>query len=401
MGKSGSPILIEDGTVVGIYGNGFIMPTGLFASHICCVAGHKSIVSEKGFQFETIEKGVRLFKEITAPPAFGKTTVQLPLILKDRLSEDHIVYVSGPTRLVDEEIDKVLREKHNEVYKLKRKLSTVRNGTFAIVSHQALAKHLVNTPETFKKGKITFIIDESHVRDCYSILLRSILVTQYNRSSNVSVIFMTATPTIEEIVKHMLSRYEIRDIPVELKASGSLKFAINQSLEGLNELGHRNRVLVFLPTINMVENLTIDYKSKGYNTIGISRKNFEDVKIKLKTTKFDLILTTDISEVGANFDIDVVINTCERNEPTLISEERVELKTTSINLASYNQRRGRVGRTRKGVHIFQKGWVPGDEVDSVCWIEAQMLIESARTSINPQESRFFRALDGTYKLSTA
>ncbi len=347
-GHSGSPIYTYNGTTwlpVGIYGSGWEAAwSGLgFVSSIAATE-NTGPAPAKAHQIDT-SPGVEW---INIHPGGGKTRVIARNYFKKAILTGKSVVLLAPTRVVANEASAALKDQ-GAVY---GKANHMRD----IMCHATYLKHVMKgNPAMYS----LYIFDEAHYQDAASIALRAVLTTWAN-ANLCKVVFMTATPPSPISTAYNLdsrdarnSNHPITDIPLgdnDVK-NGEPTQAFISGLKG--------RTVVFVSSRQEADTLAIRYKG-----LSLHSKNYSSNHVSVPN--HNIIVTTDISELGANYDVDNCVDLGKRNVPMCDSDSSgqpsVTVRTVNAPTASIIQRRGRVGRSKPGNYYHFTDVTPCDDL---------------------------------------
>lgn len=229
------------------------------------------------------------------------------------------------------------------------------------------------------------IMDECHFLDPMSIAARGIM--EYENSHNgVSITYLSATPPGSEGCPETNYVVHNKTMPTLLHQGKPnpkwLKYATE--LDG--------NCLIFVPSKHIGEAIIRNFS----NSILLSRATFETNYPKITDPNPRYIFTTDISEMGANYDVDHVLDCQTSYKPTLAFGE-VHLQELPTTIASHIQRRGRVGRTKEGTYHSPNS-AHGSASQYACWVEAQIIMDNLEQVVSPmpEEAEYFNTW-GTYR----
>ncbi|MCE7772616.1 hypothetical protein DYY90_00085, partial [Pseudomonas aeruginosa] len=140
----------------------------------------------------------------------------------------------------------------------------------------------------------------------------------------------------------------------------------------------------FVPSIKSGNDIANRLRTNGKRVIQLSRKTFDTEYQKTKNNDWDYVVTTDISEMGANFRADRVIDPRRCLKPVILKDgpERVILAgPMPVTVASAAQRRGRIGRNhnKEGDQYIYMGQPLNNDEDHAHWTEAKMLLDNINT----------------------
>nr|WAB23641.1 polyprotein [Bukalasa bat virus] len=367
-GTSGSPVISKEGEVVGLYGNGVI-----HGDTYCSSIAQASEVEEIP-QPKTIEGDGWMAKGrltiIDAHPGSGKTHRILPSLVKRCVERKLRTLVLAPTRIVIKEMERALRGL--DVSYHSSAVSTKTPGSLVDVMCHAtfVTRKLVHMPQ---KNYEVIIMDEAHWTDPSSIAARG-YITSRCEDNRCAVVLMTATPPgVDDPWADSNEKIEDQEkmIPDD---------QWKQGYEWITEF--EGRTAWFVPSYNAAIKISKSLKERGKKTLVLTSKTFHDNYPKIKEEQPDFILTTDISEMGANLDVERVIDPRTTLKP-VEKGASVEISgEMQITPASAAQRRGRVGRTKgkKAEYVYQ-GEVESDDSVLVCWKEAQMLLDNMDSKV--------------------
>nr|NP_740264.1 non-structural protein 3 [Modoc virus] len=391
-GSSGSPVINANGEVVGLYGNG-VLHGDTYCSSIAQTTKELPVDKPKVVKGDGwLSKG--RISIVDAHPGSGKTHRILPELVRRALSRKLRTLVLAPTRIVVKEMESALRGLDVSFHS--SAVSHKNPGSLADVMCHAtyVNRKLIHMPQ---KNYEVIIMDEAHWTDPSSIAARG-FITSLCEAKRCAVVLMTATPPgVEDPWAE--SNEKINDVE-KVIPDGPWK----QGHEWITE--YEGRTAWFVPSLNTANSMAKVLRGLGKKVVVLTSKTFHDNYPKLNDEKPDFILTTDISEMGANLDVERVIDPrttlkpVEKGNAVEISGER------KITPASAAQRRGRVGRTKgkKADYIYQ-GETNADDSELVCWKEAQMLLDnmesrlgSASVFYGPEQVKMTE-MPGFYKLN--
>nr|WGG62775.1 polyprotein [Trionyx sinensis flavivirus] len=363
-GTSGSPIIDKLGRVVGLYGNGVIVGGNDFVSAISQKTHEEEeemeVVSEDAFK-------KRNLTVVDLHPGSGKTRVVLPSLAKKCIEKRLRTAILAPTRVVAAEMAEALRG------------LPIRYQTGAI-EHRGDGREIIDlmchatfTMRHMTGGQIPsynmFIMDEAHFLDPTSIAARGIISTKVE-IGEAAAIFMTATPpgTSEPFPQSNANIVdEERIIPEKPWNSGN---------EWITNFP--GKTVWFVPSIRAGQEISNCLKKSGKKVIQLNRKTFEEEYKRAKTDEWDFVITTDISEMGANFKASRVIDGRTSYKPVLAGEGVILQGPIPITAASAAQRRGRIGRVKgeDGDEYIYYGKTSEDNENNVAWLEARILMDN-------------------------
>nr|ABD85067.1 polyprotein precursor [West Nile virus] len=394
-GTSGSPIVDKSGDVIGLYGNGVIMPNGSYISAI--VQGERMDEPiPAGFEPEMLRK-----KQITVldlHPGAGKTRRILPQIIKEAINRRLRTAVLAPTRVVAAEMAEALRG-----LPIRYQTSAVpreHNGNEIVdVMCHATLTHRLMSPHRVPNYNL-FVMDEAHFTDPASIAARGYISTKVELGE-AAAIFMTATPpgTSDPFPE---SNSPISDLQTEIPDR-----AWNSGYEWITE--YTGKTVWFVPSVKMGNEIALCLQRAGKKVVQLNRKSYETEYPKCKNDDWDFVITTDISEMGANFKASRVIDSRKSVKPTIITEGegRVILgEPSAVTAASAAQRRGRIGRnpSQVGDEYCYGGHTNEDDSNFAHWTEARIMLDNINMPngliaqfYQPEREKVY-TMDGEYRL---
>nr|WII96593.1 polyprotein [Rana tamanavirus] len=311
-----------------------------------------------------IRRGGR-FKEIVAGCGSGKTRNVLVKAVETSLQCGRRIICAAPTRVVAREIWNVLRE-NNRVGIRIQSLNTRGSAEALIVTHQTLWNMIYSNDRIYRNSH-TILIDESHMINPYTMSVQEMIKTDIEDGADRALILMTATgrTRVDQETNFLVEDKKINMGEVPRKA-----------LESKNQ-----KVMVFCHSLKQC--LELDNKIKELdpevNTKILSRATFSMNYQQVMEMVEGIILTTNISEVGANFRPGVVIDVGLTMVSVETRKDDVRLITRPSTLASKIQRRGRCGRNKEGTYMFVNE--PSDDtiypIDDIVHQEAEILTTMA------------------------
>lgn len=346
-GESGSPVYsVEEDNLI------LVALAGRY------VKDESSMVTEFANIDSTTEEEPGNYKRIITHPGSGKTRKQIPQIIRETLPglKGKKILVTGPTRVVCMEMYNALKTEFRVGLNIRG--SEAKRDHFAnvqIAAHRTALKMLV-TGDRVTKGIEMVMIDEAHVDDPATILLRQYVKSRM--SAGLKVVELSAT--LDGLTNDG-SNFDINDKEI-------MENEVVDTIRKELELEHR--VMVFVPSMTSRAAKTIEREFKQYNPIRLSRATFEPAMRSIANTENKLIITTDIAECGINVnELDTVVDIGTKYK--YVEEGNIIYgREIGLSLASITQRRGRVGRAKRGNYYFVKkkgitpDWVTSSEVDA-------------------------------------
>ncbi|ALL52913.1 NS3-like protein [Wuhan flea virus] len=277
------------------------------------------------------------YRSITLHPGAGKTWKMIPQLIQENLTalKGKRILVTGPTRVVCKELHSSLSRMVDTGLNIKDSTARNEHAQVQIAAHRTALKMLITKARALRNvGMI--IIDEAHYDDPSTKLLRRYARGQ--EAKGISIVELSATL---DGLTNTNSNYDIRE---EVIGSNDIESKARE------ELAAGNRVMIFVSSIKSKLAQALMINLKEYAPVLLSRDTFEPGMAAVADEERRLIISTDISECGINVPgLDVVIDTGVKfgyaNIDGIITG--VEM---GISPASRTQRRGRVGRVKKGTY---------------------------------------------------
>ncbi|ACJ64915.2 polyprotein [T'Ho virus] len=396
-GTSGSPIVNKDGQVVGLYGNGLVLSDGTYVSAISQTDRQEDVMPE-AFHPDMLRK-----KELTVMdlhPGSGKTRKVIPQIVREAVRQRLRTVVLAPTRVVAAEIADALRGLPVRYQTTAVKQEHTGTEIIDVMCHATLTQRLL-TPTRVPNYNL-YVMDEAHFTDPASIAARGYIETKVELGE-AAAIFMTATPpgTRDPFPE---SNAPIIDTEIQVPDR-----AWSSGNEWITE--YDGKTVWFVPSVKTGNEIAMCLIKAGKKVIQLNRKSYDTEYQKCKTTEWDFVITTDISEMGANFKASRVIDSRKCVRPVVLEEGdgRVLLNgPMPITAASAAQRRGRIGRdpNQVGDEYFFGGGTIEDDSNHAHWMEARILLDNMwlQNGLVPQLYKPERAkvftTDGEFRLRT-
>ncbi|KXJ68152.1 hypothetical protein RP20_CCG005432 [Aedes albopictus] len=360
-GSSGSPFFIN-GEVVGFYGYGFYID-GIYRS---IVAGGRpgDVVTN------VVEDSTRKF--VTWHPGKGKTRKVIVSETKANFDSGLRTIILTPTRVVMAEVIDALaavgiNSDRNLMY-CKRNLVTV-------ACHATFTKFVLS--HGVKKIGVTLIImDECHFMDPMSIAARGIM--EHLHEKGTKLMYLSATPP-----GHTPDGGS--NFPIHDQAIAFPSWMTPAWINGVRKSRNSRKAIMFVPSHTQANYLAGSIPG----AVSLHRGNFSTNYARAGSDETTLVVSTDISEMGANLGVDMVIDTRKVLRPMVFSENRIKLTETDVTTSSMIQRRGRTGRRAPGSYVFPVDCQTEENpVSWSCWPEAQMLLDQMGMTFMPEEATY-------------
>ncbi|ULE62082.1 polyprotein [Tafomo virus] len=366
-GSSGSPIHALDGRVVGLYGYGFHVGWEYFS----LVTSGEVLANEADEE----EQSTRKF--VDWHPGKGKTRKVLVEEAKKHIDKTKRLLILTPTRVVKDEVIRAISETCPGVV-IGSNLAMYRKNAVTVACHATLTQYVMEKGIDSIRFS-TIIMDECHFLDPLSIACRGIM--DYHNTKGVNVTYMSATPP--GYPGSNQSNFEIRDVATKFPRELSATWIRGQA-EG--------KTIVFVATQHQAMSLARDLKG-----VALTRETFDSAISKARKPETQFVVSTDISEMGANLGVKTVIDTRVAVKP-ILSEGGVMLEKVGITQASAIQRRGRTGRRDEGKYVYPLGSELEYNPQSwACWAEAQMVLDQMMCGPMREEAEHFQPV-GHYLL---
>ncbi|XP_021703881.1 uncharacterized protein LOC110677205 [Aedes aegypti] len=355
-GSSGSPFYLE-GEPVGLYGYGF-QYNGKYHSIVTTYEQDPSQVHLPGIDLTSTVQ--RTF--IDWHPGKGKTRKYIvEETLKNVELKRHTLILT-PTRVVMEEVRKAFGETE---FKIGTNVAYCKNNAVTIACH-ATFMDFVKSRGVGQIKVHTIMMDECHFLDPMSIAARGVM-DYLNIPSNagINVVYLSATPPGQ--APSVGSNYTIREY-----AAPSTRKLSSEWFESIVRQHGAGKTIAFVPSQDQSER----FADSSAGAVSLHRDNFEENYAKALDPETKIIYSTEISEMGANYNVDLVIDLRTAVKPVIQSEDEVILRKQPITTSSMVQRRGRTGQNAPGTYVYPvDAATKEDPYDWVCWLEAQMVLD--------------------------
>nr|USV40722.1 polyprotein [Powassan virus] len=372
-GTSGSPIINAQGVVLGLYGNG-LKSNDVYISSIA-----QGSVEKSRPEMPLAIQGGRWTSKgsitvLDMHPGSGKTHRVLPELIRECIDKRLRTVVLAPTRVVLKEMERALQGKRVKFHSAAVDNTSSSLGAIVDVMCHATYVNRRLLPQGRQNWEVA-IMDEAHWTDPHSIAARGHLYS-LAKENRCAFVLMTATPpgkseAFPESKGAIVS--EERPIP-----DGEWRDGFDWITE------FEGRTAWFVSSIAKGGAIARTLRQKGKSVICLNSKTFDKDYGRVREEKPDFVVTTDISEMGANLDVNRVIDGRTNIKPEEI-DGRVELAgTRRVTTASAAQRRGRVGRHegRTDTYVYS-GQCDDDDSSLVQWKEAQILLDNITTVRGP------------------
>lgn len=300
--------------------------------------------------------------QIISYPGSGKTRVLAASIITESLPFCGNIILAGPTRVVAGEMYSALCNRFSSVsLNIKGSTNVSRYAKVIITTHGTLMA-MIHKNDVVVRANSGFIIDESHFTNSKTMMLLAFLRNRFAQPKVRGMyVEMTATgfdmqkrcPTLSEG-----SNYHIEDIPY----TGTV-------LERTTRVAMANpgkRIIVFCPSVkgrDSVMQLAAALAKTGVKQriIQLYREVYSvragSASDRDKYPEGIILLTTNIAECGANYFIDIVIDTCKQLRCTKVEDNVYRFCMRPITVSQYIQRRGRTGRHTNGIYYYPSTYV--------------------------------------------
>nr|ANY58849.1 polyprotein [dengue virus type 2]ART85716.1 polyprotein [dengue virus type 2] len=393
-GTSGSPIIDKKGKVIGLYGNGVVMKSGAYVSSIAQTEKREDEIPE-------IEDDIFRKRRLTIMdlhPGAGKTKRYLPAIVREAIKRGLRTLILAPTRVVAAEMEEALRGLPIRYQTPAIRAEHTGREIVDLMCHATFTMRLLSPVRVPNYNLI--IMDEAHFTDPASIAARGYIATRVEMGEAAGI-FMTATPPGSK------DPFPQSNAPIMDEEREIPERSWNSGHEWITDF--EGKTVWFVPSIRAGNDIATCLRKNGKKVIQLSRKTFDTEYIKTRNNDWDFVVTTDISEMGANFKAERVIDPRRCMKPVILTdgEERVILAgPMPVTPSSAAQRRGRIGRNPKNEndqYIYMGEPLENDE-DCAHWKEAKMLLDNINTPegiipamFGPEREKT-DAIDGEYRL---
>nr|7WD4_A Chain A, NS3 helicase [Ilheus virus] len=330
-------------------------------------------------------------------PGAGKTRRVIPQIVRECVKARLRTVILAPTRVVAAEMAEALRGLPIRYQTSAVKAEHSGNEIVDVMCHATLTQRLL-TPAKVPNYNV-FVMDEAHFTDPASIAARGYISTKVELGE-AAAIFMTATPP------GTTDPFPDSNAPIIDQEAEIPDRAWNSGFEWITE--YTGKTVWFVPSVRMGNEIAMCLTKAGKKVIQLNRKSYDSEYQKCKGNDWDFVITTDISEMGANFGAHRVIDSRKCVKPVILDgDDRVLMNGPApITPASAAQRRGRIGRdpTQSGDEYFYGGPTTTDDTGHAHWIEAKILLDNIQLQnglvaqlYGPERDKVFTT-DGEYRL---
>lgn len=300
-------------------------------------------------------------------PGSGKTRLDGPRAIREGLTFCDRVIVAAPTRVVANEWYKAVVGMGFPIsLHIKNSRHRVRNPRILITTHSTLLREYLSFDKRGRAftNRTGYIIDEAHFENPHTRMLINILRAAFTPGFDVKEsqrgFYLEMTATGQDLKTGNILIHEGSNFPIE-----DLEFDnFQETCEQVVENNPGKRILIFC---SQVDN---SYDSVYKITERVIRRTQTPV-IPLHRSIFDraidyiatregkplVIVATSLAECGANFDVDIVIDSGTRlvYAPSDANSKVFRMQRVPINRAQMVQRRGRVGRKKVGIYYSKAG----------------------------------------------
>nr|UQU40435.1 polyprotein [Culex flavivirus] len=367
-GSSGSPVHASSGRVVGLYGYGFFIG---WKYHSLITSGE--VVAEDTVEEDTVSR-----RFVDWHPGKGKTRRVLVEEAKSHIAKEKRLLILTPTRVVKDEVVRAIAEACPGVV-VGSNLAMYRRNAITVACHATLTQYLMEKGIDSIRFS-TIIMDECHFLDPLSIACRGVM--DYYNGKGVAVVYMSATPP--GCAGNNGSNHPIADVATQFPRELTASWVRGQA---------NGKTIMPFPTDPL--SIALPW---GHGRVSLTRESFDVAIGKARRQETQFIVSTDISEMGANLGVQTVIDTRVAVKP-VISEGSVMLEKVGITQASAIQRRGRTGRREAGKYVYPIGSeLENEATEWACWTEAQMILDQMACGPMREEIENFQP-QGTYLLA--
>nr|QHD58365.1 NSP2 [Jingmen tick virus] len=329
--------------------------------------------------YDTILRAGIVLQLVGHPGA--EKTGSIPEYVRQLMTWSNKVCVAGPTRVVARETLEALEGTRWVCAMVKGHPKPHALARVVVTTHQTLLRYAL-TSGLLASRDVSYVLDETHTYSAQTKVLRALVHQAVGKDkSKAACIEMTATGRDATSEKTRVSTDSNYPIDEHVYTT-----SVVQAVKQYADVHGPRRIAVFVPGLTgksgalqvakQVRQLT------DYATVVLSRKTYEnDIKQVFRDYRRGLcIVTTSISECGANYDLDAVFDTCQQYH-YLVTLSGTKGGMTLSTQAQTCQRRGRVRRRTKGQYYRPANYdllqAPAlDHPDSVTLLEANMCLRA-------------------------
>nr|BEP11674.1 polyprotein [Aedes flavivirus] len=360
-GSSGSPFFVN-GEVVGFYGFGFYV-NGVYRSIVA--GGRPGDIAPN-----EVADSTRKF--ITWHPGKGKTRRVIVSEVKANFDAGLRTIILTPTRVVMAEVMEALGQAG---ITCDRNLMYCRRNLVTVACHATFTKFVLSHGVK-KIGVALIIMDECHFMDPMSIAARGVM--EHLHEKGTKLMYLSATPPGH-------SPDGGSNFPIHDQAIAFPSWMTPAWINSVRKSRNSKKAIMFVPSHTQANSLAATIPG----AVPLHRENFAANYARASNDETSLVVSTDISEMGANLGVDMVIDTRKVLRPLVASENRIKLTETNVTTSSMIQRRGRTGRRGPGSYVFPvDSRTEENPVGWACWPEAQMLLDQIGMTFMPEEAMY-------------
>uniref|UniRef100_A0AAU7SS05 Polyprotein n=1 Tax=Bebevirus sp. TaxID=3163420 RepID=A0AAU7SS05_9VIRU len=360
-GQSGTPIFQELG--------GQLRPVAM-AGNSLVVGEHNIQVGENPATIPHLETIIKKLidrkghmEEVVLRCGAGKTRGVIKSALQSATVAGVRVLVLTPTRVVAKEAYNSLKDL-GSVGICTSTLTQNVGLSHMVMCHTTLARRIMRKGkgELNKWGLI--VVDEAHFNNSETLALHNMFQNDIRcLSPKYSVLYLTATGYTKQDAS---TNFTVVDYPI----------AKYEDFFGVVDRNLNKKIVWFVSSVKEGVEVYKKLREKNVNAQVVARSTFERTYPKAKEMTEGVVITTNISEMGANYQADIVIDSLEHVVPVL-QDDGVHLEKRVVTRASRTQRRGRVGRMKLGEYYYlaaNDSMIRENlfHVDDVLWTEAEI-----------------------------
>lgn len=262
---------------------------------------------------------------------YGKTRKMIPRFIEKARKEGKRMWILAPTRVVAREMYEALQDQGGISFRVRGMTTLTANGPIMITCHETALTMVL------KKERLPdyIIVDESHFAQPATIALLK-LGEEMAKMGKMGLVALSAT---NQHGFDEQTNYEVKDLVLTEE-------------EVWDTIDEEEKVIWFVPSQKVAEKMKLVSYQKGIESVVLSRSTYHLNYQKAKSMKKGIIFSTNISEVGANYNVDIVVDSGKQLVPAIGTDPKtVILQMQWETKASQVQRRGRVGRTHEGDYV--------------------------------------------------
>ncbi|XP_052870849.1 uncharacterized protein LOC128276428, partial [Anopheles cruzii] len=276
-------------------------------------------------------------------PGKGKTRKVILQEAVRHVEEQRRLLILTPTRVVMDEVKEAVKGKLPNGVRLGTSLWQARSFAVTVACHATLTNFYLESAGKERPSFATVIMDECHFLDPFSIAARGIMEDMHSRGT--SLLYLSATPPGHPPSSG--SNFPITEIGISIRDPKDPSCV--HSWKG-------QKTIIFVATIKEATDLF----NRVPGSVILSRETFDKNMAEARDESTKFVISTEISEMGANLGVDTVIDLRQVMRPIIADDRTVGLRRVPVTHASAVQRRGRTGRRAPGRYVFNEAIEPDD-----------------------------------------